>query len=71
MSKTTISIRKDTREMLKNYGKKGENYDHIIRRLMELHEEVDLEAYLKEQRRRAEEDKFVSVEKYEKDRVLK
>jgi len=33
---TTISIKKETREMLKEIGKKGETYDEIIRRLIEL-----------------------------------
>ena len=68
MSKTTISVSRDTREMLKRYGRKGEDYDRILRRLMELHEEADLEAYLEEQRRRAEEDRFTSLEDYERNR---
>jgi len=33
---TTIQISKETREMLKELGKKGETYDDIIRRLIEL-----------------------------------
>jgi len=31
---TTIQISKETREMLKELGKKGETYDDIIRRLI-------------------------------------
>jgi predicted CopG family antitoxin len=33
--KTTIEISKETREQLKELGKKGETYDSIIRRLIE------------------------------------
>ena len=33
---TTISIKKETREMLKELGKKGETYDEIIRGLIEV-----------------------------------
>ncbi|MDI6888338.1 MAG: hypothetical protein QMC78_01405 [Methanocellales archaeon] len=32
---TTIQITKDTREELREFGKKGETYEEIIRRLME------------------------------------
>ena len=32
---TTIPIKKETRDMLKEMGKKGETYDEIIRRLLE------------------------------------
>jgi len=34
---TTITIRKETREKLKEIGKKGETYDEIIKRLIELY----------------------------------
>jgi len=33
---TTIRLKKETREMLKEVGRKGETYDEIIRRLVEL-----------------------------------
>ena len=33
---TTIQVSKETREMLKELGRKGETYDDIIRRLIEL-----------------------------------
>lgn len=33
MANTTISIKKETRELLQEYGKKSENYDDIIRRM--------------------------------------
>jgi|GEM_PF-1535581 len=32
--KTTISVKMDTRELLKNHGLKGETYDDIINRLV-------------------------------------
>ncbi|UCE95765.1 MAG: hypothetical protein JSV51_08670 [Candidatus Bathyarchaeota archaeon] len=32
---TSIKIRKDTRDALKNVGKKGETYDDIINRLLD------------------------------------
>lgn len=32
---TTIQITKDTREELRELGRKGETYDQLIRRLME------------------------------------
>jgi len=38
---TTIQISKETREMLKELGRKGETYDDIIRRLIELAKDVE------------------------------
>ena len=32
---TTISLRKETKELLKEFGKKGDTYDDILRRLVE------------------------------------
>ncbi|MEE9237663.1 MAG: hypothetical protein V3U52_07745 [Thermoplasmata archaeon] len=32
---TTISVRRETKELLKEFGKKGDTYDQIIRRLVE------------------------------------
>jgi len=34
--RTTIELSKETRDKLKELGKKGETYDSIIRRLIEL-----------------------------------
>ena len=36
MAKTTIQIEQETRKMLLRLGKKGETYDDIIRKLMEM-----------------------------------
>ncbi len=33
-SVTTIQIEKDTRDLLKNYGRKSETYDELIKRLL-------------------------------------
>ncbi|GEM_PF-1019662 len=38
---TTIQISKETREMLKSLGRKGETYDDIIRRLIDLAKRVE------------------------------
>jgi len=38
---TTIAITKETREQLKNLGKKGESYDHLLRRLLKAGEKTD------------------------------
>ncbi|MDK2383998.1 MAG: hypothetical protein QI199_04200 [Candidatus Korarchaeota archaeon] len=40
---TTIQISKETREMLKSLGRKGETYDDIIRRLIELAKRVEMD----------------------------
>jgi len=34
--KTTIEVSKQTRDLLKKIGKKGETYDDIIRRLLKV-----------------------------------
>ena len=38
---TTIQINKDTREELRELGKKGETYDQLIHRLIELAKRVE------------------------------
>jgi len=38
MATTTIPITKETRERLRIFGKKGETYDQILKRLMSLAE---------------------------------
>ncbi len=32
---TTISLRKETKELLRRYGSKGQTYDQVIRELIE------------------------------------
>lgn len=36
MSKTTIQIDKNTRHELRSFGKKGETYDDVIKKLMDV-----------------------------------
>ena len=38
---TTIQINKKTREELRQFGKKGETYDQLIHRLMEIAKRVE------------------------------
>ena len=45
MENTTISIRKETRELLREYGKKSENYDDVIKRM---HSEIMMEKTLRQ-----------------------
>ena len=57
---TTIPITKEVRDMLKSYGLKGETYDNILRRIMNL---VDYEEFMEQQYRFLQEkDKFVSLD---------
>ena len=37
--RTTLPVRRATRERLRSFGRKGESYDDILRRLMEIAEE--------------------------------
>ena len=53
---TTISINKKTRNLLKEYGKKSESYDDIIRRM---HNDLVIRD---EVRRYLDETEFVSLE---------
>jgi predicted CopG family antitoxin len=38
---TTIQISKETREELRQLGKKGETYDELIKRLMEIAKRIE------------------------------
>lgn len=53
---TTISISKKTRDLLKNYGKKSENYDDIIKRM---HSELLIREEVREY---MDETRFISLE---------
>ncbi|MFX0098453.1 MAG: hypothetical protein ACFFCS_02655 [Candidatus Hodarchaeota archaeon] len=57
---TTIPISKETRDQLKASGQKGDTYDEIIRKLIEISEKVEL---FNKQKRILEEEEFVSFEK--------
>ena len=45
MSETTIQISRETREKLKKIGSKGQTYDEVIQKLLEIAQKV---AYFKE-----------------------
>ena len=38
---TTIQIQKETREELREFGKKGETYEEVIKKLMEIAKRVE------------------------------
>lgn len=60
---TTVALSEDTRDKLKSFGRKGDTYDDIIRRMMEI---VDRELYLDEVYRRLEEkEKFTPLDELE------
>ena len=57
---TTIPVKKDVRDRLKQYGMKGETYNDILKRLMN---EVDYETFMERQYKKLEEkEKFVSLD---------
>jgi hypothetical protein len=39
VAKTTIQLEEETRDRLKDFGKKGESYDDIVIRLMKFYKE--------------------------------
>jgi len=49
---TTILVEKETRERLRSFGKKGETYDQILRRLMSL---AEYEGFMEKQYERFKE----------------
>ena len=57
---TTIPLTKETRDLLKRYGRKGETYDELIRRLLEVAEQVE---FARRQRRILEEEEFVPLDR--------
>ena len=60
MSITTIPLEKETRERLRSFGKKGETYDQILRRLMSLGE---CEGFMERQYERLKDrEAFVSLD---------
>ncbi len=54
---TTIPIKKETRELLRQVGRKGQTYDEIIRGLVETHE-----AFISHLYQILEEEKFTPLE---------
>ncbi len=57
---TTILVEKETRERLRSFGRKGETYDQILRRLMSL---AEYEEFMETQYQRLKEkEAFVSLD---------
>ncbi|OLS28418.1 MAG: hypothetical protein ThorAB25_18660 [Candidatus Thorarchaeota archaeon AB_25] len=56
---TTIPLSKETRDLLKRYGQKGETYDELIRRLLEVAEQFE---FATRQKRILEEEEFVPLD---------
>ena len=56
---TTIPLTKETRDLLKRYGRKGETYDELIRRLLNVAEQVE---FARRQKRILEEEEFVPLD---------
>ena len=56
---TTIPLSKETRDLLKKYGQKGETYDELIRRLLEMAEQME---FARVQKRILENEEFVPID---------
>jgi len=56
---TTIPLTKETRNLLKKFGQKGETYDELIRRLLEYAEQLE---FANRQKRILDEEEFVPLD---------
>ena len=56
---TTIPLTKETRDLWKKSGQKGETYDELIRRLLQVTEQVE---FARRQKRILEEEEFVPLD---------
>ena len=56
---TTIQIQKETREELREFGKKGETYEDVIKKLMEIAKRVE---FFEDIDRILESEEFVSLD---------
>ncbi|MCK5264012.1 MAG: DUF7557 family protein [Candidatus Thorarchaeota archaeon] len=56
---TTIPLSKETRDLLKKYGQKGETYDELLRRLLEMAEQME---FARRQKRILAEEEFVPID---------
>jgi hypothetical protein len=60
MGVTTIPVERETRERLRSFGKKGETYDQILKRLMSL---AEYEGFMERQYERLKDkEAFVSLD---------
>jgi hypothetical protein len=56
---TTIPLTKETRDLLKQFGQKGETYDELIRRLLKVAEQVE---FANRQKRILEDEEFMPLD---------
>jgi hypothetical protein len=56
---TTIPPTKETRDLLKKHGQKGETYDELIRRLLQIAKQVE---FARRQERILEDEEFAPVD---------
>jgi len=59
MRLATVAVNKDTQELLKRIGRKGESYDQVIRRLYRL---AKRQLFYEEQHRILHEEEFIPLE---------
>lgn len=59
MVQTTIQVSKETREKLKKIGSKGQTYDEIIEKLLEIGQKV---AFFNELDRISDSEEFISID---------
>jgi hypothetical protein len=55
---TTIPLTKETRDLLKKHGRKGETYDQLIRRLVDVAEQLE---FAERQKRILAEEEFTAL----------
>ncbi len=55
---TTIPLTKETRDLLKKHGRKGETYDQLIRRLVHVAEQLE---FAERQKRILAEEEFTAL----------
>ncbi len=59
MSETTIQISRETREKLKKIGSKGQTYDEVIQKLLEIAQKV---AFFNELDRISDHEEFIPLD---------
>ena len=63
MGRTTVALKVETRDALKRLGRKGESYDHIIERLLDISkEELELIDEVYERIRETDREEYVNLE---------
>lgn len=63
MGRTTIAVKDETKDTLKRLGRKGESYDQIIERLLDISkEELDLIDEVYQRIQRTDREEYVNLE---------